>query len=49
LFVNGGTKQQAGLYDYDFVPLIACCNRIWETLSNAGANVHNNYSQTIHN
>jgi hypothetical protein len=29
--------------------LIACCNRIWETLSNAGANVYNNYSQTIHN
>jgi hypothetical protein len=44
----GGTKQQAGLYDYDFVPLIACCNRIWATLSNVNANVYNNYSQAIH-
>ena len=28
LYLRGVNEQQAGLYDYDFVHLIACCNRI---------------------
>jgi hypothetical protein len=33
--VRGGTEQQAGLYDFVFVHLIACCNRYGMTQASA--------------